>query len=316
MPSQRTRDLGAAALLRAWARRHAYSLLSSLGSLVRQPLASIMTIVVLAIALSLPAALHSSLTNLQQVGDDWQRLDSLTVFLEVGADSEQAAAMGEEIGGWQGVGSVDSVSPDEALDELGADAGFSGAVEALSENPLPWVLEVSPELLSESELSRLTRRLEGLDGVDLVLVDLRWLNRLENILDLLDSVVGMLAFLFAVAVVFVVGNTIRLDINNRREEIEVMALVGATDSFIRRPFLYAGLWYGLAGGLLAWAVVAGGLAFLRAPVARLAASYDSPFQLAAPDAAAVVLLVFGSGLLGLAGAWVAVGRHLRRFSPS
>ncbi len=302
--------------LRAWSRRHAYSLLSSLGSLLRQPLASAMTIIVLAIALSLPVLLHSSLKNFQQIGQDWQRLDTLTVFLADGTGQDEAEELAARIAGWEAVETVSEVTPDQALEELREEAGFAEAVEALSENPLPWVLEVTPGGLSEAQLNQLVRRMEGLDPVEMVLVDLRWLNRLENMLEVLDTVIWLLAGLFALAIVFVVGNTIRLDINNRKEEIEVMALVGATDSFIRRPFLYAGLWFGLAGGLLAWLMVLGSLAFLRAPVARLAASYDSPFRLLPPDTTAVAVLIAGASLLGLAGAWVAVTRHLRHFSPA
>lgn len=300
--------------LRAWGRRHAYSLLSSLGSLMRHPLASAMTVVVLAIALSLPAGLYTTLNNLQSIGDDWRRLDTMTVFLQPERDAGEARALLESIESWENVQRVSAIDPAQALDDLGRQAGFDGAVAVMRENPLPWVLEVSPRPLDEAALRALEARLAGVDGVDSVLVDLRWLRRLDNMLEVVRTVVWLLAVLFALAVLFVVGNTIRLDIQNRNEEIEVMALVGATDSFIRRPFLYAGLWFGLLGGLLAWLMVSAGLLFLAAPVSRLAASYDSSFRLAPLEPWAVVLLVFGSGVLGLAGAWLAVGRHLRRIS--
>lgn len=302
--------------VRAWMRRHAYSFLSSLGALVRQPVASAMTVIVLAIALSLPAGLHSALSNLHTVSRDWQRLDSLTVFLTPQAGGDRAEALAAEIGGWPGVGSHGTVSPETALDAMGRESGFTEAVTALDDNPLPWVIEVSPDPEAAIPAETLAERLRRQPDVDAVLVDLQWLDRLESILSVINTVVVLLAVLFGLAVIFVIGNTIRLDIHNRREEIEVMTLVGATDSFIRRPFLYAGLWYGLAGGLLAWLLVAGGILILDGPVDRLAASYASGYSLSAPGGTTVLLLIAGSGLLGLCGAWVAVNRHLRRINPA
>lgn len=300
--------------LRSWARRHAYSLLSSLGALTRHPLASAMTVIVLAIALCLPAGLYTTLNNLQDVGDDWQRLDTLTVFIEPDRDAGHAALLSEDIENWEEVHRVSRIDPDSALESLGREAGFGDATAVMRENPLPWVLEVAPHPLDETALHELERRLAEADGVDFVLMDLRWLRRLDNMLAVVRAVVQLLAVLFALAVLFVIGNTIRLDIENRREEIEVMALVGATDSFIRRPFLYAGFWYGLLGGLLAWLMVIVSLAVLASPVGRLAASYDSGFKLSTLEPWAAALLVFGSGVLGLLGAWLAVGRHLRRIN--
>ena len=302
--------------LRAWLRRHAYSLLSSLGALVRQPVASAMTVIVLAIALSLPAGLHSALSNLRAVSQDWQRLDSLSVFLlpEVGA--ERARELDREIGTWPGVAGHETVSPGDAMDAIGRQSGFTQAVAALEENPLPWVIEVAPDPDSSIPVETLADQLGRLDDVDTVLVDLQWLDRLESMLAVINTIVVLLAALFALAVIFVIGNTIRLDIHNRREEIEVMTLVGATDAFIRRPFLYAGLWYGLAGGMLAWLLVSAGIWVLDGPVDRLAASYASGYSLSAPGGATAGLLVAGAGLLGLAGAWVAVNRHLRRINPA
>lgn len=300
---------------RAWLRRHAYSFLSSLGALVRQPIASAMTVIVLAIALSLPAGLHSALTNLHTVSQDWQRLDSLTVFLAPGTGGERARELAAEIGTWPGIERENIVSPEDALESMGRESGFTEAVAALDDNPLPWVIEVSPDPDASTSVQILAEQLRRQDEVDAVLVDLQWLDRLESILKVINTVVVLLAALFALAVIFVIGNTIRLDIHNRREEIEVMTLVGATDAFIRRPFLYAGLWYGLAGGLLAWLLVAAGIVVLDGPVDRLAASYASGYSLSLPGARTVGLLIAGAGLLGLAGARVAVNRHLRRINP-
>lgn len=300
--------------LRAWARRHAYSLLSSLGGMLRQPLASIMTIVVLAVTLSLPAGLYVALDNAARASDGWERLDSISVFLTAELGQGDALELAALLGTWPGVDAVQAISPETGLAELGGRLQLGEVVGELADNPLPWVLEVLPTGSQEPQL--LAERLAGVKGVDQVLIDLQWLERLQAILDLLAQLAGLLALLFALAVAFVIGNTIRMEIQNRQEEIRVLALVGATDGFVRRPFLYSGLWFGLAGGLLAWLLVQLGLLVLSRPIARLSDSYASEFVLRSLPGSLMALLILGSGLLGVAGAWLAVNRHLRRIHPA
>lgn len=300
--------------IRAWARRHAYSLLSSLGALVRHPLASAMTVVVLAITLSLPTGLYMTLENAQRISSGWERLDTISVFLEAETSQRGAMQMASLLSTWPGVVAVDPISPQTGLAELTGRLALGDVSEELERNPLPWVLEVTPGATQDPET--LSGRLRSADGVDQVVVDLQWLERLDAMLALLEHLAVLLGVLFAVAVAFVIGNTIRLDIHNRREEIRVLALVGATDGFVRRPFLYSGFWYGLAGGLAAWLVVELGLLVLSGPVERLSGSYASDFSLVSPPLEIVALLVFGSGVLGVVGSWLAVGRHLRRIHPA
>jgi cell division transport system permease protein len=300
--------------IRAWARRHAYSLLSSLGALVRHPLASLMTVVVLAITLSLPTGLYTTLDNAQRISSGWERLDTLSVFLDVEADEREAMQMASLLSTWPGIVAVDPISPETGLSELTGRLALDDVSGQLERNPLPWVLEVTPAAAQDPEV--LSARLLAADGVDQVVVDLQWLERLEAMLSLLERMAVLLGVLFAVAVAFVIGNTIRMDIHNRREEIRVLALVGATDGFVRRPFLYTGFWYGLAGGLTAWLLVQLALWVMTGPVQRLSGTYSSDFSLAAPPASVVALLVLGSGVLGVLGAWLTVGRHLRGIHPS
>ncbi|MFW5926639.1 MAG: permease-like cell division protein FtsX [Wenzhouxiangella sp.] len=299
--------------LRAWGRRHAYSLLSSLGTLVRHPVASTMTVVVLAIALSLPAGLWVTMENAARISQNWERLDTLSMFLDSGADEDTALTLASRLSGLEAVAAVDPISPDDALAELGRQMGAGEIAGVVERNPLPWVLEVVPA--PGADLARLAERLAGESGVDQVIVDLEWLDRLEAMIELIRQLVILLAVVFAVAVAFIVGNTIRMDIQNRQEEIEVLALVGATAGFIRRPFLYSGLWYGLTGGLLAWLLVIGSVALMNGPVGELSATYGSDFGLQTLPAGTVAVLLAGSGLLGVAGSWLAVGRHLRRVQP-
>lgn len=300
--------------LRAWSRRHAYSLLSSLGALLRQPVASLMTVIVLAITLSLPAGLHLLLDSADRVSANWQRLDTLSIFLDEAIEESDAVRLSSELSTWPTIATVDPISPEQGLAEVTGQLGLDGVADRIESNPLPWVLEISP--IADADPGGLAGRLEALDDVDRVIVDLQWLERFRAIVELLERLAAVLAVLFAVAVAFIVGNTIRMDIHNRHEEIRVLALVGATDGFIRRPFLYSGLWYGMAGGVLAWLLLEVGLALLAGPVGRLSDSYGSDFVLSAPDLDLVAVLVAGSGLLGILGSWLAVGRHLRRIHPS
>jgi len=215
---------------------------------------------------------------------------------------------------WPGIVAVDPISPESGLSELTGRLALDDVASQLERNPLPWVLEVTPAAGQDPEV--LSARLLNADGVDQVVVDLQWLERLEAMLSLLERMAGLLGVLFAVAVAFVIGNTIRMDIHNRREEIRVLALVGATDGFVRRPFLYTGLWYGLAGGVSAWLVIQLALWVMKGPVQRLSGTYASDFSLVGPPAVIVAILVMGSGLLGVLGAWLTVSRHLRSIHPS
>ncbi|MFP4208761.1 MAG: permease-like cell division protein FtsX [Wenzhouxiangella sp.] len=306
------RDAGATGL-RAWTRRHAFSLLSSLGSLARYPLASLMTVAVVAFAIAMPFALQLALDNIERLSRHWERLDTLSVFLDPGLEQPAVDRLTSRISNWQGVLAVDPISPEQGLAELSAQLGLDSAEQVLEDSPLPWVLEVA--LAAGSERPALIARLRSEAGVADILADLQWLERLDAMTELLGRLAWLLAVLLAAGVAVVIGNTIRLDVQNRHEEIEVMALVGATSAFIRRPFLYSGLWYGLLGGLLAWAMLTAGLAALDEPVARLGETYGANFRLLGPPPSIIAAAVGGSALFGLLGAWLAVSQHLRRIDP-
>jgi cell division transport system permease protein len=296
---------------RAWLRRHGYGLVSSIGTLVRNPLTSALTIVVLAIALALPLGLYTTLVNLDQLHREFDRLDTVSVFLELETDERGARRTASGFSTWPDIIAVDPISPDEGMQEMSGalpsdDFGFDDA-------PLPWVLEVAPR--PGADIADLAGKLQRADGVDLVTVDLEWVRRFDAIVGLLSRLVQVLAVLFALAVLFVISNNIRTEIQRRNEEIEVLALVGATPSYIRRPFLYSGLWMGLLGAVAAWAIVHGGLWLLQGPVAELAASYGTPLDLASPPLAALALMLGVTGVLGVVGAWIAVTRQLALINP-
>jgi len=297
--------------LRAWARRHAYSLLSSVGTLVRNPLTSALTIAVLAIALTLPLGLNTALVNLEAVHDNLDRLDSISVFLEQDADESGARRAASQLSSWRNILAVDPVSPEAGMREL---AGATGLDRFdVGDVPLPWVLEVTPN--ATVDVAELARRLRRAERVDMVVVDLDWVRRLDAILGVFSRLVILLGALFAASVLFVISNNIRTEIQRRREEIEILALVGATPGYIRRPFLYSGLWMGLGGALLAWLAVHAGLWLLRGPVEALAATYGASADMVVPSVEVLGLMLAGSGALGIAGAWVAVSRQLARINP-
>jgi len=297
--------------LRAWTRRHGYSLLSSIGTLVRNPWTSLLTIAVLAVALTLPLGLNTALVNLEQVHREFDRLDSISVFLDLDADEAVGRRIASSLSQWPDILAVDPISPEDGLEEL---AGATGVEDfGLDDAPLPWVLEVAPT--GRVEPAELAEKLRRVDRVDAVLVDLQWVRRLDAILSLFARLVEILAVLFALSVLFVISNNIRTEIQRREEEIEVMALVGATTGYIRRPFLYSGLWMGLGGALLAWLNVHAGLWLLRGPVDELAASYATRVELVAPSLEMLGAMLAGSGALGIAGAWIAVSRRLARINP-
>lgn len=304
---------GGLAALRAWARRHAFSLLSSLGSIARHPLASMMTFGVLAFALALPLALHVVLSNVERLSQQWERLDTLSAFLVPGMEQAEVDRLVSRLSAWPQVLAVDPISPDQGLAELSMQLGLNDAAGLLADNPLPWVLEVTPA--AGFQRDGLLAQLQEEDSISSVIVDLQWLERLDAMTEVLSRLVSLLAVLLALGVAVIIGNTIRLDIQNRSEEIEVMSLVGATPAFIRRPFLYTGLWYGLIGGLLAWLLVIAALLALDEPFRNLSRTYAESAGLLHPGPEILALVVGGSGLFGLIGSWLVVGQHLRRIDP-
>jgi cell division transport system permease protein len=293
-------------------------LVSSLGVLWRTPFATFMTAAVIGIALALPAGLQVLLQNVQRLSTGWEGTAQMSLFLKQGVPEARIQALADKLRGWEGVADVRYISREQALAEFRELSGFGGALDSLDENPLPPVLVLRPTSAAAepAQMELLLGRVKQLEPVDLAQLDMEWLRRLSGIIELGKRGVLLLAGLLAMAILLVVGNTIRLTILNRREEIVVTKLIGATNAFIRRPFLYTGLWYGLMGAVLAWLLVAIFLGLLSDPVSRLSFLYNSQFSLGGLDLETTAILL-GSGVaLGLAGSWLAVGRHLQAIEPS
>jgi cell division transport system permease protein len=304
---------------RAWARRHSYSFFSSLGALLKHRAGTLMTVLVLGIAILLPMGLWVTLNNLDRLDLRREEWGAVTVFLTAETSEQGARQFASQVEERDDVAGTILISPEEGMTEFMEASGFGRSLELLDENPLPWVLVVLPETLDgkfgteamQLRVEALMAHLETRDLVESVQYDFKWLQRLGRMLELGKAAVLVLSLLFGTAVMVVVANTIRLDVASRSEEIEILALVGAGKSFIRQPFLYSGLWYGLMGGALALGLMQLALLYLSAPLGRLLDTYGQGVDLNGLDFRQILLLFLGSGLLGLLGAWVSVQRYLR-----
>jgi cell division transport system permease protein len=297
--------------------RHAQALLGSLGRLKRNPLATALTLLVIGLALALPAALGLFVTNAQSATGGFGHAVDMSVYLKSGvplAKAEQLASVARER---PGVAQVSVIPADEGLAEFRKYSGFGAALDALQANPLPNVLHVVPRRSASSaaDLESLRRYFAAWPEVDVVQLDTEWVLRFNAILAVLRRLVLIAAALLGAGVLAVVGNTIRLEILNRRAEIEVTKLVGGSNGFVRRPFLYTGLIYGVGGAVLAWAILAAAVLVLDRPVATLAQLYGSRYALQGPSAQVLGALFGGGMALGWLGAWISAHRHLRSIEP-
>lgn len=296
-----------------WLSHHLQAALGSLGRLWNTPLATGMTVAVIAIAIALPMGLYAATRNLNLLSESWDQTAVISLFLTLDTDIKQARALAGKLQARRDLDQVTLISPDQALSELGNYSGFSAAVAQLEENPLPVVLALqpTPEVRTPEALEHLAGDLETLPQADFARLDTQWVRRFQAILNLLQRGVMLLGGALTLAVLFVVGNTIRLEIENRRNEIDIMELVGATAAFIRRPFLYTGGWYGLFGGISAWLLIAVALTLAQEPVSRLADLYHTRFPLVGLGPSVSLMMLGGSVCLGLFGSWISVQRHLR-----
>jgi len=303
---------------KAWATNHLRTLIASLGVMTRQPAASLMTIAVIAIALALPAGMFVLLNNASHVSLGWDNSAQISVFLKADVTEKQAEKLMGKLRLFDDVINISMINKNQALKEFKKISGFGGAVEALGNNPLPHVLTIEPRVDPNrpDKIRHLIKQLNQQRKVELAQLDLQWVKRLFAMLDIAQRAIWVIASLLGVAVLLVVGNTIRLDIQNRREEIEVTKLIGGTDAFIRRPFLYTGLWYGIGGGLLAWLLTLLSISLLDNSVAHLASLYSSGFQIRGLSFSEGLNMILFSCFLGLTGSWIAVGRHLSEIEPT
>jgi cell division transport system permease protein len=297
--------------------RHLQALLGSLGRLARSPLASFLTLLVIALALALPMSLRLFVTNAQAATGNFANAIDVSVYLKTDVPLAKARQLAQAAQERRDVAAVALIPADKGLEDFRAYSGFGDALQALKDNPLPHVLHVRPraEAASAAALDSLRAYFAAWPEVDSVQVDSDWVMRFNAILEVLRRLLLIAAALLGIGVVAVIGNTVRLEILARRAEIEVTKLVGGSNAFVRRPFLYAGVLYGLGGALLAWGIVALAIALLGEPVATLARLYGSRYVLYGPSPQDIGILLGAGALLGWLGAWISAARHLRSIEP-
>jgi len=303
--------------MRSWLIHHIGCLNESLLRLFRTPLASLLTMAVLGIALALPGGLYMLTNNLLSVSGSWDAETRITLYLKEDVTDLQAEDLVLALHDPLAYSSIQFLSRDQALEEFRQMTRFDDALDKLEQNPLPPVILITPlDSRTPDELETILEKLKTRPEVELAQLDLKWIKRLNAIIQIIQRSLIVIFALLALAVILVVGNTIRLEIENRRDEIIITKLFGATHAFIRRPFLYDGLWFGLFGGLFACLLITGALWLLGRPVATLIALYNSEFQPIYPDFMFILVLILLGGLLGYIGAWTAVSQHLHNIEPT
>lgn len=295
---------------------HQMVAVSTLSRLLTNPIASMLTWLVIAISLTLPGALWMAVDNLQQLSGRFQESGRITVYLQHSVGDARARALNQTINNLPNVSNTQYIDARTALDEFQRTSGMSDVLALLPDNPLPAMILVEPPLgISPQDSNQLATKLRTLKGVEDVQMDMAWVERLLAMLALGERIVLILGCLLALAILLVVGNTIRLAIAARVDEIRIVKLVGGTNAYVRRPFLYTGLWYGFVGGLMSWVLLATCWALINGPVDDFAVLYGSNFYLKPLSAGAALVLLLSAMLLGWLGAWWSVARHLHRIEP-
>jgi cell division transport system permease protein len=300
----------------AYLLHHLQSLVFSLGKIYKAPATTVMTVAVIGITLSLPGGFYLFLKNIDAISGEFRSSTQISLYLDLKTSETQARALERNIAGMDDVAATRFISREQSLEEFRRNSGFGKSIDTLSSNPLPHTIVVEPGAADTFAVRSLLNQLQAMPEVAIAKLDTEWLERLYTIIDIARRSVAIITILFACAVLLIIGNTIRLDIQNRYQEIIVTKLIGATDAFIRRPFLYGGIWYGLLGGILSWLIVEIGYLAISGPLARLNLLYKSDMSLITFSFQDFIVLIASSTLLGLAGSWIAVARHLNQIEPT
>ncbi|MFQ6372051.1 permease-like cell division protein FtsX [Shewanella sp. YIC-542] len=297
--------------------RHLQHATGSMGELWRTPVSSLMTMAVLGVSLSLPAALQVLVKNAENITHSWDSAAQISLFIEGERSPQSIQSLLARLKSYPEISQLQYISREQALAEFQQRSGFGEALSYLGSNPLPAVITVTPTERYSTVVGakELLAKLEQEAEVSFGRLDIEWLQRLQALVNLLERIVLGLALLLVLAVVLVIGNTIRLAIMNRRNEIEVMKLVGATEAFIQRPFLYSGIWYGVVGGLLAWCIINLLVWYLSGTLSSFMGLYGSDLQLQSLSFTELLQMVAAASFLGWLGSYLSVRQHLRAIEP-
>lgn len=300
----------------SWLGHHRLSAADSLHRILDNPVSSILTWLVIGIALALPTGLNVALDNVGRLSASWDSPAQISLFLQGGISLDEARDLESMLAQREDVAQTQLVSREEALEEFRTLSGFADVLASLQDNPLPHLILVTPGGDGKGAAAATLRDdVEAYPEVAQAVLDMQWLQRLNSLMALSRRLVLAVGGLLVLGVVLILGNTIRLAIENRRDEIVIIKLVGGSNAFVRRPFLYTGLWYGVGGGVFSACLVAVSLWYLQQPVSELARLYQSEFRLHGMGIMDGLNLVILGGMLGLAGAWLAVARHLVAIQP-
>jgi len=303
---------------RGFISHHRATLNDSALRMFREPLQTIITSAVIAIALSLPATLYLMVENIRQLGSNFESFARITVYVEKNAGQRAINALGDQLEAMPEVATATYISAEQALTEFKSVSGFGSALQHLEDNPLPAVFIVEPALAEQIDVGqthKLLEKIRSLAAIDDVQMDMLWLQRLRGLTEIGQKIVLALGGALGLGVLLIIGNTIRLAIHSRRDEIVIIKLVGGTDAYVRRPFLYGGMLLGLTGALGSSLMLFAGLLWLSGSIEHLSDLYNSQYRLLGPGFVGFLGLAAVGGLLGVCGAWLAVARHLKDIKP-
>ena len=300
-------------MLKTWLRQHIQAFISSLRQYYYHFFSSILTTAVIGIALALPGGFYLLLQNMQRVTLNWDDGIQITAFLKPDIQGAEVNTLVDRLLQNNDIERIQTIDRHQALQEYRQLSGFSEAIDVLDANPLPYVLIIHPYLtsLTDGGDKRILDFIHSNAEVDIAQYDQRWVKRLYGFIEIFRRFVIIFSVFISFGVSLIVGNTIRMGIYNCRNEIEITKLFGGTDSFIRRPFLYSGIWYGLSGSFFSWLLLALTMQFLHQPISKVSELYASDFHLSGFSIQETCVLFFCGILLGLVGSWISVQRHIR-----
>lgn len=298
--------------MKHWLNQHTQALSLVAKRMRENLLATLLMFVVMGVTLCLPGTLYIIVDNLNRLAGSMQSDPQISLFLKLDADSEIVREISDKLDAHPSIESHRFASKEIAWQQLQQNIETADVAANLENNPLPDAYFVRPKALNTTEMENLQAELQQWDGVELAQLDTSWIKRLNAILQLGKKGILVLVILLGFALIVIIGNTIRLQILTQRAEIEVSKLIGATDSFIRRPFLYAGTLYGMGGGLVAWLLLVAIISLFNLSVAELSALYASGFRLELPSTETSLLLIISAVLLSWLGSYIAVNRSLKQ----
>jgi len=300
---------------RQWQAHHADVAKDCLRQLFAAPMSTFMTVLVLAVALALPSFLLSALSNVSRLSDSWDNENKISLFLHTDLSTSQVDHFVQMLLLRPDLIAIDLVDSSQGLLEFKQQSGLADILGSLEKNPLPAVVYVLAKDNNEAALEGLTKELKALEQVEQAVLDLKWIKRFNGIVLVVERAIVALSLLLAFAILLIIGNTIRLNVESRKDEILVSKLMGATNAWVRRPFLYSGLFYGIAGAVVALLMLELAMLLMKTPVLQLSQLYQSHFVLSGLGLVGGTVLILVSSILGLLGALISVNKYLVKLEP-